>query len=354
MALTLILTIFATLQLTFSQPETPFCLQTCLTEAQTTLCAPSAFSVLTPCLARLCPNLPATQNLLASLDVSISPKAEYSCQQSYGPGEDSETESSAVTLPLKGSCVNSPFGFKSFVAQGVSRIRAKNGCRVMVFSEEDCLGEAGVADVGGLSSGQCVFRGGRSARLTCLNELDAARAFIQSTCGTTGDDDGRGDDDAANTSADFPSAGLSSTTTYPSSAPYHGPGPTSSAAGSDTSSSIPFHWPFSSPDGTSSSTQTGDASYGMGSRRPSLPTTHTITLPSSSSNATAADPNATSSHGNITLSSTVQTTTQNATQTLTLSATLSAPATATALATRVGAQSGMALGLVGSIFALFL
>lgn len=34
------------------------------------------------------------------------------------------------------------------------------------------MGEAGGADVGELSNGQCVFRGGRSARLTCRNELD--------------------------------------------------------------------------------------------------------------------------------------------------------------------------------------
>lgn len=77
-----------------------------------------------------------------------------------------------MTLPLNGTCATSPYGFKSYLPQGVSRIRASNACRVMVFSEEDCLGEAGSSDVGALSNGRCVFRGGRSARLTCRNELD--------------------------------------------------------------------------------------------------------------------------------------------------------------------------------------
>lgn len=126
---------------------------------------------MTPCLAKACPNPPATQNLIASLDVAFTPKAEYSCQQAYGPG-DADVERTSVTLPLNGTCANSPYGFKSFLPSGVSRIRANIGCRVMIFSGEDCLGEEASSDVGTLSNGQCVFRGGRSARLTCRNELD--------------------------------------------------------------------------------------------------------------------------------------------------------------------------------------
>lgn len=103
--------------------------------------------------------------------MAFSPKAEYACQQAYGPA-NADKESTSVTLPLDGTCATSPYGFKSFLPVGVSRIRASNGCRIMLFSEEDCLGEAAGTDIGTLSNGQCVFRGGRSARLTCRNELD--------------------------------------------------------------------------------------------------------------------------------------------------------------------------------------
>jgi hypothetical protein len=145
--------------------------QTCLTEVGTTLCATHALHDLTPCLAKTCANPPATQNLIASLDVAFSPKAEYSCQQAYGPST-SNTEASSVTLPLNGTCATSPYEFKSYLPQSVSSIRASVGCGIITFSDEDCLGEAGTSDVGTLSDGKCVFRGGRSARLTCRNELD--------------------------------------------------------------------------------------------------------------------------------------------------------------------------------------
>jgi hypothetical protein len=143
--------------------------QTCLTEVGTTLCAGHALHDLTPCLAKTCPNPPATQNLIASLDVAFTPKVEYSCQQAYGP---STSDASSVTLPLNGTCATSPYEFKSYLPQGVSQIRASVGCGIITFTGEDCLGEAGSSDVGALSNGKCVFRGGRSARLTCRNELD--------------------------------------------------------------------------------------------------------------------------------------------------------------------------------------
>jgi hypothetical protein len=145
--------------------------QTCLTEVGTTLCATHALYDLTPCLAKTCANPPATQNLIASLDVAISPKAKYSCQQAYGPSNPN-TEASSVTLSLNGTCATSPYKFKSYLPQSVSSIRASIGCGIITFSDEDCLGEAGSSDVGTLDDGKCVFRGGRSARLTCRNELD--------------------------------------------------------------------------------------------------------------------------------------------------------------------------------------
>jgi hypothetical protein len=145
--------------------------QACLTQVGTNLCADNALNTLTPCLATQCPNPPATANLIASLDVSFTPKAEFSCQQAYGP-VSADKGSSSVTLPLNGTCATSPYVFKSFLPLGVSRIRASNGCGVLTFSDEDCLGEPASSDISALSNGQCVFKGGRSARLTCRNELD--------------------------------------------------------------------------------------------------------------------------------------------------------------------------------------
>jgi hypothetical protein len=195
MALALLIIALA-VQTVFSQQDIPYCLvslvlpfspslqanipkQTCLTEVGTTLCGTHALHDLTPCLAKTCANPPATQNLIASLDVAFSPKAEYSCQQAYGPST-SNPEASSVTLPLNGTCATSPYEFKSYLPQSVSSIRASVGCGIITFTEEDCLGEAGSSDVGTLSDGKCVFRGGRSARLTCRNELDGM-CFLRSS-----------------------------------------------------------------------------------------------------------------------------------------------------------------------------
>ncbi|KAM0696143.1 hypothetical protein Q7P36_004626 [Cladosporium allicinum] len=273
MALALLITILA-VQTVFSQQDIPFCLQTCLTEVGTNLCATHALHDLTPCLAKTCANPPATENLIASLDVAFSPKAEYSCQQAYGPSS-SNTEASSVTLPLNGTCATSPYEFKSYLPQSVSSIRASVGCGIITFSDEDCLGEAGSSDVGTLSDGKCVFRGGRSARLTCRNELDAARAYMQTNCGTDG-----GDADGAGTSSSS-----SSKTIYPSSAPFHGPGPTSFGTG--TSTSIPFHWPFSSDSDSAAATSS------MPSTTSSIPFHWPFSSSSGSLTASASSPSTT-------------------------------------------------------------
>jgi hypothetical protein len=163
---------FSSVSLHCNDPSTDtYPQQACLTRVGTNLCADDALSELTPCLSTTCNNPASTQNLIASLDVAFTPKAEYACQQAYGPA-NADKESSSVTLPLDGTCATSPYDFKSFLPDGVSRIKASNGCRIMLFSQEDCLGEAADTDIGTLSNGMCVFRGGRSARLTCRNELD--------------------------------------------------------------------------------------------------------------------------------------------------------------------------------------
>lgn len=152
--------------------------QACLTQVGTNLCADKALAKLTPCLSTTCNNPIANQGLIAGLDVSFTPKIEAACLQAYGPVDK---ESSSVTLPLDGTCATSPYDFKSFLPGGVDRIRASNGCGILLFSEEDCLGEAAGTDVGTLSNGMCVLRGGRSARLTCRNELDGILLYLLPT-----------------------------------------------------------------------------------------------------------------------------------------------------------------------------
>ncbi|OQO06377.1 hypothetical protein B0A48_08967 [Cryoendolithus antarcticus] len=165
-----------------SQLVVPWCLQACLTNSHVELCSSPTPSELTACILKECPSPPATQNLIANLDVSYTPKVMYSCEQSFTPGDSDNS----VTLPLNQSCATSPYGFKSFIPHASAAINAANGCRVLIYSEEECLGiEASSADLGIIDGGQCIFRGGRSARLTCSSELDAARAYIESTCGNS-------------------------------------------------------------------------------------------------------------------------------------------------------------------------
>jgi hypothetical protein len=190
-------------------------------------------------------------------------------------------------------------------------------------------------------------------QLICLTT--AARAYIKTSCGK--DDD---DDEPASESSS------SSSTVYPSSAPYHGPGPTSPGTGA--SSSIPFHWPFSSDSTGPALTNTADTADATGTVIPSTTggaTTLTFRLPPASTTASGNDSsagNSTASSQNGTQTSVSSPDSQNATGvlTLTLTGTPTASATSpppyTGLAAHFdgGAQLGIALGLVGAGFAMFL
>nr|OQO28964.1 hypothetical protein B0A51_03773 [Rachicladosporium sp. CCFEE 5018] len=141
------LLVYATLvHLATSQLVVPWCLQTCLTNGNAELCSSPTPSELTACILKECPSPPATQNLIANLDVSYTPKVMYSCEQSFTPGDPDNS----VTLPLNQSCATSPYGFKSFIPHASAAINAANGCRVLIYSVEECL---------------------------------AAHAYIESTCG---------------------------------------------------------------------------------------------------------------------------------------------------------------------------
>ncbi|KAK6441205.1 hypothetical protein LTR95_002565 [Oleoguttula sp. CCFEE 5521] len=237
-----------------SQLGVPWCLQTCLTDSNAELCSSPTPSELTACILKKCPSLPATQNLIANFDVSYTPKVMYSCEQSFTPGDPDNS----VTLLLNQSCATSPYGFKSFIPHASAAINAANGCRVLIYSEEECLGtEASSADLGIIDGGHCIFRGGRSARLTCSSELDAAHAYIESTCG--------------NSTSDAESARQSTSTSdiVPDAKS------TSSALDTTPTSVRTTH------------TITLRSSVPSYSGAPTIVTTHTITLPSTASSVTA-------------------------------------------------------------------
>lgn len=140
-----------------------------MVQSQTTdICSSNALFDLTACLTKLCVNPVDTQSLVAGLEVSINPKLEYSCKMSMVPAASDD----GVTLALNGSCSNSPYPFKSFFPQGVGSITSSNGCKIELYSDEDCLGSAGSVDIGTSQTGQCIFHGGKSARVACSNELD--------------------------------------------------------------------------------------------------------------------------------------------------------------------------------------
>lgn len=143
-------------------------------------CVDNALHKLTPCFIRGCPSPTASQGLIAALDVSFSPKAEVSCQQAYGPSI-ADKESSSVTLPLNGSCVTSPYNFKSYLPHGVEGYQGTYGCKIMVFSQEDCLGQTASSDLGKMNNEHCVVDGGRSARLACENDFDGKLSLLPST-----------------------------------------------------------------------------------------------------------------------------------------------------------------------------
>lgn len=145
-----------------------------------TPCVDDALHKLTPCFIRGCPDPAASQSFIAGLDVSFSPKAEVSCQQAYGPS-NVDKESSSVTLPLNGSCVTSPYGFQSYLPHGVSPYNGTNGCKIMVFSQEDCLGQTASSDLGKMTNDHCVVDGGRSARLACESDYDGKLRLLPST-----------------------------------------------------------------------------------------------------------------------------------------------------------------------------
>ena len=134
-------------------------------------CSPAIRPTLLDCLENYCDlGTSPVQRMINTMQLSFSPKAQYSCQQSVLPGGSGN--GTDVTLPLNTNCSTSPYGFNSFVPHSNAAMPAGDGtmssCSLHVYAEADCTGDSqqlGMED--GLQSGMCAFHGGRSAQVQC-------------------------------------------------------------------------------------------------------------------------------------------------------------------------------------------
>lgn len=101
--------------------------------------------------------------------MTISPKLEYSCQNSLltGPVEDL----APLTVVGDGACVNSAVAFRSFLGgsdgtEAEVQAIAKQ-CRLLLYDEPDCDGAKFLLEPSRVMRVGCTFMGGRSARLEC-------------------------------------------------------------------------------------------------------------------------------------------------------------------------------------------
>ena len=103
----------------------------------------------------------------------LTPKAQYSCQDSLIPGV--QDSSRPLTVVGDASCVTSPYDFKSFIpstgpATQMDVIAQK--CKLELFPGQSCVGDAEKIDLTTFRETKCQFRGGRSVRLSCGEALD--------------------------------------------------------------------------------------------------------------------------------------------------------------------------------------
>ncbi|KAF2724943.1 hypothetical protein K431DRAFT_291132 [Polychaeton citri CBS 116435] len=142
------------------------------------------------------------KSLLSSLQVTISPKAQYSYQNSLVPDTDKDPDQDAFTLALNGTgaCLTSPYLFRSFVPRATGLASVDRICQIKFYDREECQEHsATTVEVGGkpAADGQCIFHGGRSASLGCdvalllqalmksvVEDIDTqARSYFDSRCG---------------------------------------------------------------------------------------------------------------------------------------------------------------------------
>ncbi|KAF2172515.1 hypothetical protein M409DRAFT_50200 [Zasmidium cellare ATCC 36951] len=111
----------------------PQCLSACSTISATP-CTPDSLPALISCLNDHC----SFNNTLSTYAVALSPKIEYSCQQSYVPGDDTPT--TVLKMTGQGQCMTSPYDFRSFVTSAGNNPWASGVCRIFVYPEADCAG----------------------------------------------------------------------------------------------------------------------------------------------------------------------------------------------------------------------
>lgn len=121
------------------------------------------------CVDDRCTHPPAQYS---NLSISLSPKTEFSCQNSLVPGPVHNDASQVFLVRGNETCVNSAVHFRSFLTPGLGERESREGCRLILFSEGECHGEIRVLTSPALRAGGCMFEGGKSARLTCGEEWE--------------------------------------------------------------------------------------------------------------------------------------------------------------------------------------
>ena len=111
--------------------------------------------------------LPLTNSTsYANLSISLTPKTEYSCQNSFLPGSV-KNDSEDLILNGNGCCVNAAADFASVVTPGIGPEEWAERCRLTIFRQDDCEGPGNSLDSSGMRAGGCAFVGGRSGRFEC-------------------------------------------------------------------------------------------------------------------------------------------------------------------------------------------
>lgn len=128
-------------------------------------CNAASLPALISCLDAQC----ASNSALANFALTYAPKLEYPCQQSEVPG--THDDSPRLTITGLGQCASSPYDFRSFVADSGNESTISQLCRMKVYPKTDCVGDATTLKLDKPYE-QCIFQGGRSARLDCAAAHD--------------------------------------------------------------------------------------------------------------------------------------------------------------------------------------
>lgn len=101
--------------------------------------------------------------------MNLSPKKEYSCQQTYVPGD--ETPTPLLKMRGQGQCQTNPYDFQSFITSAGNDPWAAGVCGISIYPKAHCMGQPKIFALT-LHGDGCTFGTGRSARLDCSQSSD--------------------------------------------------------------------------------------------------------------------------------------------------------------------------------------